>query len=328
MSKNLPRPGPSRRRFLEQTGTVLAGMALPLPRGERWPGLTRTRKLRVAAVVTEFTYRSHAACPPRELPRALSVQRARRRNRAWRSSASTSTSSPKGTWRARWPRTYGITIYPTIAEALARGRASWPSMPCCRSASTGRYPTNAKGADRVPAQAILRRDRRRVPPERGDGAGVQRQAPVVPGRLGRGDGRDGPEDGLPAHGGQLGPAGGSAGRRWNCPRARRSRRRCRSTAEAWRPTTSTGWRCSSRWSNRGRRRDGDQVRRVPGRRRTVEGRRRGPMVARRWPTPRERPTPTGPEPGTLTRGGQVRSGSSRRSTAFSSPTRTGCGVRC
>ena len=60
MSQNLNPARPSRRQFLGQTSLGLAGMMLGPASGGMAVGVVTSRRLRVAAVVTEFTYRSHA----------------------------------------------------------------------------------------------------------------------------------------------------------------------------------------------------------------------------------------------------------------------------
>src|SRR5438445_1641668 len=60
MSESLNPTRPSRRRFLEQAGLGLTGMTFYPALGRAAAAVDSAKKLRVAAIYTEFTYRSHA----------------------------------------------------------------------------------------------------------------------------------------------------------------------------------------------------------------------------------------------------------------------------
>ena len=288
----IPHPArPSRRRFLGQTSLGLAGMMFGPAPGKMAVGADPSRKLRVAAVVTEFTYRKPRPRDPRELPGALPVQR---QEDGLGNGGREPVRRPVPEARHGARRGQGVRHHD-----LSDDRGSLAGRG--RQAGGGRGAVDRRarpvsdqrqGAGGVSAQAILRRDRGRVPPERSDGPGVQRQAPVVSGRLGQRDGRRRPARWASRSWRRARSRWRCAGRRWSCPEVRGSRRRSRCTAATWRATTSTGWRCCSRWSNRGRgarpgsRTSSSSMGTGCGRRPTRAGGRPS------WPTPPGRPIPT------------------------------------
>ena len=192
-------------------------------------------------------------------------------------------------------RAYGIKIYPTIAEALRVGGDKMAVDAVLSIGEHGRYPTNAKGQVEYPRKrffdeivAEFRRSgatapvfndkhlsyradwaREMVETARGMGFGLM-AASSVP----------------------------LATRRpsLELPRARGSWKRSRCTAATWRATTSTGWRCCSRWSNREpaarrvSRKSSSSMETGCGRRPTKAGGRPN------WPMPPGRPIPTPPGP--------------------------------
>ena len=248
-----------------------------------------TRKLRVAAVVTEFTYRSHAHVILENFLEPY-LFNGKKTDPGMEVVSLYVDQFPRGDMARDVAAEYGITIYPTIAEALRAGGDRLAVDAVLSIGEHGKYPTNAKGQWSIRASDSSTRS---WPSSAGavDGAGVQRQAPVVPGRLGERDGRDGPGDGLPAHGGQLGPAG-ERRPRWSCRRARGSGGglAARRGPGGLRLPRAGGVAVDGRGAGRGR--DGDQGSRVLRWRPPVEGGRRGPMVARAGrPRPGNRPRP-------------------------------------
>jgi hypothetical protein len=152
-----PSPNPaglSRRRFLEQTSLGLAGMMFSPATGKTAAGGDSPRKLRVAAVVTEFAYRSHAhvilenflepylfngtKTDPRMEVVSLYVDQFRRRDMA-RDVA----------------KAYGMTIYPTIAEALRVGGNRLAVDAVLSIGEHGRYPTNVKAQVEYPRKRFF-----------------------------------------------------------------------------------------------------------------------------------------------------------------------------
>ncbi len=144
----------SRRQFLAQGSSGLAGLALAAsPLGAFARG-DEPRKLRVAAVVTEFTYRSHAhviienflepylfngrRVDPRTEIVGLYVDQFPRRDMA-RDVA----------------RSYGIRIYPTIAEALRAGGNRLAADAVLSIGEHGKYPTNARGQVEYPRKRFF-----------------------------------------------------------------------------------------------------------------------------------------------------------------------------
>ena len=154
MSKNLPQPGPSRRRFLEQTGTVLAGMALSPAPGRAVARVDSTRKLRVAAVVTEFTYRSHAHVLLENFlePYLFNGQKT---ESGMKVVSLYVDQFPKGEMAREVARSYGITIYPTIAEALRAGSDRLAVDAVLSIGEHGTYATNAKAQIEYPRKRFF-----------------------------------------------------------------------------------------------------------------------------------------------------------------------------
>lgn len=144
----------SRRKFLARGSSTLAGLALAGgPLGSFACG-DEPRKLRVAAVVTEFTYRSHAhvilenflepylfngrRVDPRAEIVGLYVDQFPRRDMA-----------------REVARSYGIRIYPTIAEALRAGGDRLAADAVLSIGEQGKYPTNAKGQVEYPRKRFF-----------------------------------------------------------------------------------------------------------------------------------------------------------------------------
>lgn len=143
-------PCPSRRRFLRQTSLGLSGIWL----GAAVAGSEPTRKPRVAAIVTEFTYRSHAHVILENFlePYLFNGKRTE------------SGMEVVGLYVDQFPgremarevaRSYGIRIYPTIAEALRAGGDRLAVDAVLSIGEHGRYPTNAKGQVEYPRKRFF-----------------------------------------------------------------------------------------------------------------------------------------------------------------------------
>jgi hypothetical protein len=145
---------PSRRRFLQQASLGAAGMMFSPASGRLEAGVDPPGKPRVAAVVTEFTYRSHAhvilenflepylfngrRVDPRMEVVGLYVDQFPRRDMA-----------------REVAKAYGITIYPTIAEALRAGGDRLAVDAVLSIGEHGRYPRNAKGQMEYPRKRFF-----------------------------------------------------------------------------------------------------------------------------------------------------------------------------
>ena len=214
------------------------------------------RPPKVAAVVTEFTYRSHAHVHHRKLSGAVPLSTAKSdRSRMGVVSLYVDQFPAKRDMAREVAKVYQ---HPDLRDhrrgRLPRRKRSGRGCGAL-DRRTGQIPDQAKGQREFPASDSSTRSSP-CPPKRSGRScrssttSTCRTAGTGPRRCTT---RPATED--PAHGGQL----GAAGRRrppLEIAAGGRDRRRSRSTAGRWRATTSTGWKSCSRSSNRGRRRDG------------------------------------------------------------------------
>ncbi|MEZ6071737.1 MAG: hypothetical protein R3C10_16090 [Pirellulales bacterium] len=128
----VPLPGGLNRREC-LAALAAAGVALPLSRFAR--AADDKERLKVAAVITEFTYRSHAHVILENFlePYLFNGQP----TESGMDVVSMYVDQfPEGDMARDVAKRYGFTIYPTIAERSPPGAATWPSTPCSRSANT------------------------------------------------------------------------------------------------------------------------------------------------------------------------------------------------
>lgn len=236
-----PNPArPCRRRFLERTSRGLAAMMISPATGTEAPGIDPSRKLRVAAVITEFTYRSHAHVILENFLEPYLFNGKRTESRMDVVSLYVD-QFPEGDIAHGVARAYGIGIYPTIAEALRVGGHSLAVDAVLSIAEHGRYPTNAKAQVEYPRKrffdAIVAEFRR-------SGA----TAPVFNDKhlSYRADwAREMVETARAMGFGLMAASSVPLAVRkppLELSQARRSPRPSRCTAATWRATTSTGWR--------------------------------------------------------------------------------------
>ena len=154
MSESLNPARPSRRRFLEQTGMGLAGMTFSPAPGRAAARVDSAKKLRVAAVVTEFTYRSHAHVILENFlePYLFNGQETESRMDVVSLYVD---QFPRGDMAREVAKTYGITIYPTIAEALRVGGDRLAVDAVLSIGEHGTYPTNAKSQMEYPRKRFF-----------------------------------------------------------------------------------------------------------------------------------------------------------------------------
>ena len=163
-----------RRDFLKRasqlTATAVASAALPRCAfaSDDAPGRSGQR-LKVAAILTEFTYRSHAHVILENFLTPYLF------NGQWVEPGFEVTSFyvdqfPPGEMARDVARDYKIPIYPTIAEALTLGGKELAVDAVLSIGEHGKYPTNAKGQVEYPRKrffdeiaAIVGRDGRPVP---------------------------------------------------------------------------------------------------------------------------------------------------------------------
>jgi hypothetical protein len=159
----------SRRAFLKRTsqyGLLAAGAAA-------WPraafAAPDARRLKVAAILTEFTHRSHAHVILENFLKPYLF------NGQWIEPNFDVASFyvdqfPEGEMSRDIAREFGITIYPTIAEALTLGGKDLAVDAVLSIGEHGKYPVNAKGQMEYPRKrffdeivAVIRRSGRPVP---------------------------------------------------------------------------------------------------------------------------------------------------------------------
>ncbi len=143
MSRILEPARPSRRRFLERAGLCLAGMTCSPAAGRIRAGVDSPRKLRVAAVVTEFSYRSHAHVILENFLEPY-LFNGRKIDPGMEVLSLYVDQSPKRDMSRDVARTYGIRIYPTIAEALRVGGDRLAVDAVLSIGEHGRYAINTK----------------------------------------------------------------------------------------------------------------------------------------------------------------------------------------
>jgi hypothetical protein len=150
-----PNPArPSRRRFLQQASLGVAGMMSIPASGRLEAGVDPSRRLRVAAVVTEFTYRSHAHVILENFlePYLFNGRRVDPRTEV----ASLYVDQfPLRDMARDVAKAYGIKIYPTIAEALRAGGDRLAVDAVLSIGEHGRYLTNAKGQVEYPRKRFF-----------------------------------------------------------------------------------------------------------------------------------------------------------------------------
>ena len=147
----MSRRNPDRREFLRQAGLGLAAMALPPSAGALGAAAGRPK---IAAVVTEFTYRSHAhvilenflgpylfngeKTEPGVEVVSLYVDQ-----------------FPEGDMAREVAREFGIPIYPTIGEAVRNGGKTLGVDGVLSIGEHGKYPVNAKGQVEYPRKRFF-----------------------------------------------------------------------------------------------------------------------------------------------------------------------------
>ncbi len=154
MSRNPGPDRPSRRRFLERSAAGLAGAVLGPGLWSPAAGADPPRKLRVAAVVTEFTYRSHAHVILENFLEPYLFNG--RRVEPWTEIVGLYVDQfPKGEMARDIARDYGIPIFPTIAEALRAGGGRLAADAVLSIGEHGKYPTNARGQVEYPRKRFF-----------------------------------------------------------------------------------------------------------------------------------------------------------------------------
>jgi hypothetical protein len=185
----------SRRQFLGQAallaGSACCGSRFTLAADEL--AASKANRPKVAAIVTEFTYRAHAHVILENFLEPYLFNGELHRSPVDVVSLFAD-QFPAGEIGRKVAGDYKIPIFPTIDEALCLGTGELAVGQCA-------------GPERVSAQALFRRDGQSPAAGEALRAGLQRQASVVSLGLGQGDVRYRARAGHTADGRQLGSSG-------------------------------------------------------------------------------------------------------------------------
>jgi hypothetical protein len=146
--------GPSRRHFIGQLSAGLAGMMAGSPSGRLMAAPDPTRKLRVAAIVTEFFYRSHAHVILENFLEPYLFNGKRTDPRAEIVGLYVEQTA-RGDISRDVAAKYGLKIYPTIGEALRAGGDRLAADAVLSIGEHGKYPTNARGQVEYPRKRFF-----------------------------------------------------------------------------------------------------------------------------------------------------------------------------
>ena len=165
MPRQFPSVKPDRRNFLRHAAGALAALSLPTLRARADEG----KRLKVAAVFTEFTHRSHAHVLLENFlqPYYFNGQVT---DPGCDVVSFYGDQFPAGRDMAHdVAKAYHIPIYPTVAEALCRGGAELAVDAVLSIGEHGTYPVNPKGQHEYPRKrffdeivAVFRRSGRAV----------------------------------------------------------------------------------------------------------------------------------------------------------------------
>ncbi len=140
----IPDPArPSRRGFMERASLGLAGTIFGRMAGSALAGVDSPGRLRVAAVVTEFSYRSHAHVILENFLEPY-LFNGKRTESGMDVVSLYVDQFPTRDIARDVAKAYGIKIYPTIAEALRVGGGRLAVDAVLAIGEQGRYPTNAR----------------------------------------------------------------------------------------------------------------------------------------------------------------------------------------
>jgi hypothetical protein len=165
-----------------------------------------SRRLKVAAIFMEFTYRSHAHVILENFLEPY-LFNGRPIQPEFDIVSFYGDQFPDGEIGRDVAKEYGIPIFATIAEALTLDSDQLAVDAVLSIGEHGHYPVNEKGTDGISAQAVLRRDRGRHPAVGQARAHLQRQASVLSLGLGQSDVRHGSPFTDSLDGGQFRAAG-------------------------------------------------------------------------------------------------------------------------
>ena len=140
-----------RREFLSATGAGLTGLTLATRRGF---AADATKPIKVAAVVTEFTYRSHAHVILENFLEPY-LFNGKRIVPGMEVVSLYLDQVPKGDIGREVAREYKIPIYPTIAGALCRGGDELAVDAVLSIGEHGEYPVNKKGQREYPRKRFF-----------------------------------------------------------------------------------------------------------------------------------------------------------------------------
>lgn len=145
-----------RRAFLEQVGRGAAGAALLGVLGRGSAGAEDGERIKVAAVITEFTYRSHAhVIMENFLAPYLFNGEVVDPTREFEVVAMYLDQTPRRDMGRSVGKEYGIPIFPTIAEALTLGGKTLAADAVLAIGEHGHYPVNEKGQREYPRKRFF-----------------------------------------------------------------------------------------------------------------------------------------------------------------------------
>ncbi|MGE3818597.1 MAG: hypothetical protein AB7I30_04130 [Isosphaeraceae bacterium] len=141
-----------RRTFVKSAAAGLAGMTLGGSGNSI--GAPQSGKMKVAAVVTEFTYRSHAHVILENFLEPY-LFRGRRIDPGMEVVALYVDQFPRSEIGREIAQSHGVPIYPSIARALCQGGDTLAVDAVLSIAEHGRYPVNAKGQTEYPRKRFF-----------------------------------------------------------------------------------------------------------------------------------------------------------------------------
>src|SRR5437764_5492125 len=130
-------------------GRLAAGSAIASAVEPSWVLGAQSTRLKIAAVVTEFTYRSHAHVLLENFLEPYLFNR-KKTESGMKVVSLYVDQLPKGDMAREVAGTYGITIYPTIAGALRAGNDKLAVDAVLSIGEHGTYTTNAKAQIEYP----------------------------------------------------------------------------------------------------------------------------------------------------------------------------------
>jgi hypothetical protein len=144
----------SRRHFLNQAGLGLASVPIGALVGRAALAAEPAKRLRVAAIVTEFSYRSHAHVILENFLEPY-LFNGKKIESGMDVVSLYVDQTPRGNMAPEVAKQYGITIYPTIAEAVRAGGNKLAVDAVLSIGEHGRYPVNSRRQTEYPRKRFF-----------------------------------------------------------------------------------------------------------------------------------------------------------------------------